>query len=248
MRSWSAKWIIITSVLQCIACGADLPALNPFTIAGQVNLRGLPDGGSEVQVSAVVHRPLADGGSVAVLDAGVALNGVPLGPGDPAGEMTGHLFQLIPPPPGSQPPEILTWTRPSFPGAGYELRQTLSVIGSFPEATATFTCPVAVSFTTPPEGTSLSRGQPIRIGWTSGGSSSFSQIFVFQSDLPILGPGPVLFGFGFFQPGVTSTEFTFPPDFPRGNVRLTFSLFVFGDSPSFESGCAAVPMRSLLFP
>ncbi len=236
MRSWS----------ECIACGADLPARNPFTIAGQVNLRGLPDGGSEVQVSAVVHRPLADGGSVAVFDAGVALNGVPLGPGDPADEMTRHL--LNPPPPGSQPPETLTWTRPLFPGAGYELRQTLSVIGSFPEATATFTCPVAVSFTTPPEGTSLSRGQPIRIGWTSGGSSSFSQIFVFQSDLPILAPGPVLFGFGFFQPGVTSTEFTFPPDFPRGNVRLTFSLFVFGDSPSFESGCAAVPMRSLLFP
>jgi hypothetical protein len=248
MPSWSAKWLIIPSVLQCIACGADLPVLNPFTIAGQVNLRGLPDGGSEVQVSAVVHRPLADGGSVAVLDAGVALNGVPLGPGDPAGEMTGHLFQLIPPPPVSQPPEMLTWTRPSFPGAGYELRQTLSVIGSFPEATATFTCPVAVSFTTPPGGTSLSRGQPIRVGWTSGASSSFSQIFVFQSDLPILGPGPVLFGFAPFPPGVTSTEFTFPPDFPRSNVRMTFLLFVSGDSPSFESGCAAVPMRSVLFP
>jgi hypothetical protein len=220
---------VVVGFVLCGACGAEQAVPNPFTISGGVNLRSLPDGGSNVGVFAFLYRPLADGGSEEVTDAGVALNGVPLGPGD---------VDAI--------DSSLGWNRPSFAGAGFELQQTLSVIGSSPEARATFTCPAPVSFTAPLEGAVLKRGQPVELAWTPGGSSSFDKILLFQSDFSA--GGQLFFGFALLLPDITSTQFTFPSDHPDSDVRVTFSLFVSGESLSPNSSCEAVPMRSVVFP
>jgi hypothetical protein len=214
--------------LSSARCGTDGP--NRFGIAGQVTLVAPPDGGAEVTVLANVSRPLLDGGSENVLDAGVALNGVPLGPGDP----------LV----LSQGQTVLQWSRPSFPGAAPLQRQTLSVIGSNPPATVSFVCPVAVSFTAPMQNATVERSVPLLLTWTPGGSPAFSEVLLFQA---MLNGALVDFGFTVVPPGTTSQGFTLTPGTPAG-VEVLFTLDVSGDAPDTTSKCASGPALRVFFP
>jgi hypothetical protein len=49
-------------------------------------------------------------------------------------------------------------------------------------------------------------------------------------------------------PQSASYDFTLPPDFTTGAVRIYFSVTVAGDSPDDASFCALEPWRSVLFP
>jgi hypothetical protein len=208
--------------LQCAACGTDS---NPFTIEGQVHLREFPDGGTEVLVLAVAQHQLETGELVESLDAGIALNGILLGPSDLPGTMQ--------------------WARPSLPGAGYGLEQTLSVVGS--DAAAKFTCPGAASFTAPSEGASLTRGQPVHVAWAMrDGGPAVAASFGFSIDNPPPGTLGVI-GVQLLPPGSSSTEFTFPAEFAGSDARVSLSVIVPGPAPS-ASYCATVPIRSVLFP
>jgi len=222
MFSRFAKWLAPVA-MQCVACGADS---NPFTIKGQVELLQFADGGTEVFVTAVAQRQLDTGDFVESLDAGIALNGVPLGPPD---------F-----------PGTLQWTRPSIAGAGYGLEQTLSVVGSVPEAAVKFTCPGPASFIEPAEGALLSRDQSIHLAWASqDGRPAFASSFGFSLENPAPGMlGPI--GIQLLAPGSSSVEFTLPPDFAGSDARVRFSVTVPGE-PASESYCAAVPIRTVLF-
>ncbi len=207
---------------QCAACGTDF---NPYNIQGQVQLREFPDGGSEIFVVAAAQRPV--GASVQSLDAGIALNGVPLGEPDNPG--------------------TLEWTRPALPGAGHGLEQTLSVIGSVPEATAKFTCPGPVAFTAPDQGASLDRNQPVHVAWSSqDGGAAPAMAFGFSLENPP--PGTLgLFGIQLLPPPGTSAEFILPAEITQSDARVRFSVIVPGPSAS-DSYCASVPFRTVLFP
>jgi|GEM_PF-4761891 len=70
-------------VIAVLGCGSEAEPYDPLSISGYVRLLTWADGGSGVQTIAYVSRVLPDGGSVPLIDAGVALNGLPLGPSDP---------------------------------------------------------------------------------------------------------------------------------------------------------------------
>lgn len=237
MRSSFTKAFAL-GVLLCSACGST--STNPFTISGHVYLADLPDGGSEVLVDAMPARLLPDGGTVPAYDAGVALNGVPLGRDDYADAT------FI----GGGEPTTLYWTRPSIAGAAHGLTQTLSVIGSIPEATATFSCPARVFFTEPSEGATLDRAAPVHIAWAAeGGASAFATVFGFGVELLDAQPQPLLLGGIALGPSITSYDFSFPTELVQpGPARVTFSVTVPANSSSPDSLRASLPSRSVLFP
>src|SRR3954469_23472225 len=105
------KAIALAAVL-CAACGNE--ADDRCAVTGRVTLGHALDGGDAVSVVAYVTRDLQDGGSEQVLDAGVALNGVPLGTATVDASLPGQL----------------SWSAPSFPGALPLGHQTLAVIDS----------------------------------------------------------------------------------------------------------------------
>jgi len=207
----------------CGACGGNGP---PYRISGQVVLATDVDGGTQVLVATNVTLPLADGGAEDVLDAGVALNGIPLGS------------------PSFDPslPSRMTWTHSSISGAAPFARQTLSVIGS--EAAVSFNCPAGILFTSPAQGATVDRNSPIDVAWTPGGSQRFDQILTIQS----VESGVTVFGFALILPEVTSTRFTVPPEAPA-NIRLRLDLLVDGD-PAADglSFCASRPGLLLAVP
>src|SRR5690349_18165255 len=88
-------------LLACAACGFEP---NPFAISGEVHLTALPDGGLWTEVLARPYRILPDGGTRWQGDAGIALNGVPLGEG------------AI----DEGRPGTIAWAGASLPGAGAE--------------------------------------------------------------------------------------------------------------------------------
>jgi len=185
-----------------------------------------------VNVLASVSRMLQDGGSEPILDAGVALNGEPLGEGDLEDR-------------GPNLPLQASWTRPAFAGVGFGLPQRLSVIGA--NAQALFACPVEVRFTSPDDGASLARGVPIDFQWTPGGSKDYSQVLTIEflsKDFSYFRAGLAL-----LDPGLTAYSFQVPPDLPAQDLDGYFDLFVPGDAdPDTPSGCQVDVRRRLHFP
>lgn len=220
-------------LLWVLACGGEPEALDPLRITGQVHIQTWGDGG-QVQTIASVSRILPDGGLLALRDAGVALNGVPLGAPDPES-------------PGD---EGQTWTRPAFQGVAYGAEQTLSVPGANPPASVSFTCPQQVVFVAPEEGARLERTSPVHLAWTAGGSPSWDLLLTFSLIQPLGGGEWALpVGFAFLEPGTLTYDLPFPDSDVSSPLEATgsFTLFAFGESPRSDSGCSSEPRRDVVF-
>ena len=225
---------VFLTLLAVLGCGSEAEPYDPLTINGYVRLLTWADGGSGVQTIAYVSRPLPDGGSVPLVDAGVALNGVPLGPSDP---------------------ELLaasgrTWTRPSVQGATYGAQQTLSVVGANPPASVSFTCPVQVVFTAPEQGARLDRSMPVHLEWSAGGSPAWQLVLILGLRQPLENGDVALpFGFSLLAPGTRSFELGFPNDYLSVPLEATASVWldVPGESSRSDSGCSSMPRLDLIY-
>lgn len=221
-------------LVSVLACGPERERSDLLYIAGGVTLYTWGDGGSEVLTYAFVSRVLADGGLSPLFDAGVALNGVPLGPPDPEPPFDGGLG----------------WTRPSLPGVIYGAEQTLSVLGANPPASVSFTCPQQVLFSEPAQGAQVDRTAPLTLSWTPGGSSAW-QLTLVLGILQPLEDGTAVSSTraDFLAPGTLSYTLGFPPDFSEIPIEATgsFTLFVPGESSRADTGCSSAPRLDVLY-
>jgi hypothetical protein len=221
------------TLLAVLGCGDD--RYDPLSITGGVKLLTWGSAGeSAVQAFAYVSRLLPDGGSDLIVDAGVALNGVPLGPSDPDTPYGGGQ----------------SWLRLGLDGATYGAQQTLSVIGANPPASVSFTCPEKVLFTAPEDGARLDRSVPVAVAWTDGGSPGWVQILLFAMIQPLEdGSTDEVFAFTPLDAGARSFPFEFPAEYLSVPLEATASFWmdVPGDSVSDDGRCSSVPRVDVVY-
>lgn len=226
---------VLLCLISAFGCGSDPAVLDVLTIHGGVSLSVMVDGGDEVLTVAFVSRVLPDGGLVPLLDAGVALNSVPLGTPDPEADFPGSL----------------RWTRSGFQGATYGAQQTLSVLGANPPASVSFNCPQQVRFTAPSQGARVERTTPLILSWTQGGSPDWQILLTFSFRQPLEDGSTVrTFGTDVVAPGTLSYELAFPPEIAAVALEAQASIFLFvpGDSARADSGCFSVAGVDVVYP
>jgi hypothetical protein len=221
-------------VLAVLGCGSENERPHdPLVLRGSVTLGVAADGGIQTGVFVVVSRLLPDAGLLGLLDAGVALNGVPLGAPD---------FFL------PEGPQI--WDRSALPGATYGAVQILSVPGANPPLSQSFSCPQRIVFTAPEPDARVSRNMPLTLSWTPGGSTDLSVLLEFSIWQPLEGDAGVLTGgFGALDAGTLTVDVPFPENLLEAphEARGYFTVFVPGESLS-PSVCASAPLVSVVYP